>query len=344
MTLDDKLLENINSRRTFKDRIDNLLMRKFNFGQKHKTEKLYKYTPFEVGNIGLTEGAIVDYPDEYGVRLYIAKGTLAKALNNMSSTDMFEVNLGHNNSSPLDVIGMFKKQDVELVDIGDGRQGISINFHFDEDSIIYKELKRLNQKLSLSAEFYVNEYTLLELSVEDNKDLGIDSEYPMMIRAVTDITLDAFAVVKNPADINAFQNYKLNKLMAEEIKETIITEETVVETPAEVAETPVTETKTEETKEEVVEETPVVEEVKENEVLSVVKEVKAQLETLGTQNKDLIERLTAETNAKVQALEELNVVKTQLSELLGKAVPIVREEIKDVKEDLSSKYRKQASY
>lgn len=341
MTLEDKLLENINTRRTFKEKIDNLLLRKFNFGQR-KQERLFKYSPFQVGNVGLTEGAIVDYPDEYGIRLYIAKGTLAKAVNNMKSNDMYEVNLGHNSSSPLDVIGMFKKEDVHLVDLGDGRQGLSVDFHFDEESITYKELKRLNQNLSLSAEFYVNEYTLLELSVDDQKEIGLDAEYPIIIRAVTDITLDAFAVVKNPADINAFQNYKLNKLMAEEIKETIITEETVVETPAEAVEIPATE----EVKDGVVEETSaeIVEETKENEVLSVVKEVKTQLETLGTQNKELLERLNAETNAKQQALEELKVVKTQLSELLGKAEPIVREELKERKEDISQKYLEKARY
>lgn len=333
-TLDSKLLENITGRSEFKDKLDNLLLDKFNFSQQEANKVRFNAFDASSSNIGLTEGAVIDYVSEYGIRAYIAKGTLKKALDKMSSSEQFEVNLGHRSESPLDVIGYFKKEDILLVDTGNGRQGLSVNFHFDEESLTYKELKRIGPFISLSAEFWILSHTYLELSVEDLKSLGFDSEYPMNILAITDLELDAFAVVKNPADINAFKNYKLSKLTMEDNTQEITKTEAVTE---EVATEVVTEVvTTEETAEATTEVTTggtitpesSTTEPANNETETVIEQVKEQLSSLSSTNLKLAAELNIEKEKNSKMEKEILSLKSTLSGLLEKSEPVLREEQK----------------
>lgn len=60
-----------------------------------------------------------------------------------------------------------EKEDLSLVDNGDGRKGLDVVLHLDEDSVFVKELKRMPYTLAVSAEFYyhINDKASEELGI-----------------------------------------------------------------------------------------------------------------------------------------------------------------------------------
>ena len=99
----------------------------------------------------LDEGAIM-YEGGKRVRLYIMKGAIDKFYESLSDDYVGYVNLAHIDiwSLPLN-IGTWTKQDLTVVDIGDGRKGLNVNAEINENLNIVKDLRAQEIPLSISA-------------------------------------------------------------------------------------------------------------------------------------------------------------------------------------------------
>ena len=86
---------------------------------------------------------------------------------NLTSDFVGTVNLGHMDFSVMPfVLGEWTKDDLTLVDIENDRKALDVNLHLDEESVFIKELKRQSHDIGISAEFWFHE------NVEDTRNLS----------------------------------------------------------------------------------------------------------------------------------------------------------------------------
>lgn len=168
----------------------------------------------------LDEGAIM-YEGGKRVRLYIMKGAIDKFYQSLSDDYVGYVNLAHIDiwSLPLN-IGIWTKQDLTVVDIGDGRKGLNVNADINENLNIVKDLRAQEIPLSISAE--------LQLQIDWEKTYTLD------FLCVSGIDIKGFSVVGNPANTNS-TSIELNVKGEDEmnLKEFLSGKEKTVEKPVE---------------------------------------------------------------------------------------------------------------
>ena len=142
-------------------------------------------------SIRLLDEGMVTYSDGSPL-FYIKKGTLQKLVANIPDEYVGSINLGHMEFSRFPfILGTWKKKDLSLVEIGDGRMALDVVPHFDYDSAFVKELKRLPYDVAVSAEFRCHiDWELTErYGVE-----VVDEIYPENFN---------FAVVGEPGNVNS---------------------------------------------------------------------------------------------------------------------------------------------
>lgn len=101
----------------------------------------------------LDEGTVVD---AYGSPLfYIKKGVLKSFYDGLSEEYVGSINIGHTDLAtfPERIVGTWKKSDLSLVDIGEGRQGLDVELKLMEEHPLVKALRQLPFSLGVSAEF-----------------------------------------------------------------------------------------------------------------------------------------------------------------------------------------------
>lgn len=266
----------------------------------------------------LDEGAIM-YEGGKRIRLYIMKGAVDKFYQNLSDDYVGYVNLAHIDiwSLPLN-IGTWTKQDLTVVDIGDGRKGLNVSAEINENLNIVKDLRAQEIPLSISAE--------LQLQIDWQKTFALD------FLCVSGIDIKGFSVVGNPANTNS-----TSIELSVEGEEEMTLKEFLTGKKEEVVETKVEKTKeenlaTKETKEEKVELT--------SEQLSTIETfmneyetLKSEKERLETENSELKEQLSnkekeAEKEGKLnsQAEDILSKLETLMNEKL-ESKPATNEEV-----------------
>lgn len=122
----------------------------------------------------LDEGAVVYANGD--IDFYIQKGTLAKYMEALPDDYEGTINLGHMPFASFPIIlGTWTKNDLTLVDIGDGRQGIDVKLRLDDDVSIVRDLRRMPYTVGLSAEFgySINEEASREIGLEIIDELFI---------------------------------------------------------------------------------------------------------------------------------------------------------------------------
>lgn len=122
----------------------------------------------------LDEGAVVYANGD--IDFYIQKGTLAKYMEALPDDYEGTINLGHMPFAQFPIIlGTWTKDDLTLVDIGDGRQGLDVRLRLDDDNSIVRDLRRASYTVGLSAEFgySINEEASREYGLEIIDDLFI---------------------------------------------------------------------------------------------------------------------------------------------------------------------------
>lgn len=218
----------------------------------------------DANSIRLLDEGMVTYGDG-SPYFYIKKGTLANLVENMRDDYVGSINLGHMDFARFPfILGTWKKKDIKLVDIGNGRKGLDVTPHFDNDSMFIKEMKRLPYDLAVSAQFSAH----MDLAATEEYGVEIiDEIYPkdfnfaivgepgnvnsaglrLAVKGET-MTLEELsaAIEQNPTDLDG-----LNALLSDETAETSV--EAAVETPAEEPDEEKVEAAVEETVEETAE-------------------------------------------------------------------------------------------
>lgn len=251
--------ERTERRKKYKRKVDRM------FNLSFKDEKTIKLTA-SVKKLSdskirlLDEGAIVG--DDY-IDFIIKKGTLEKFLNGQNEylpnlTDDFigSVNLGHMDFATFPfIIGEWKKSDLSLVDIDeDGRKGIDVALHLDEESVFVQELQRQPYDIGISSEF---DYHVDWEATDDVGYLVVDEVYIFAYGLVGECGNVNSSGLELKGESNMSEEIKT---LAEDVKEEVFddaevkdeTEEAVEEMEEEVSEEP-TEELSEEPEEEVIE-------------------------------------------------------------------------------------------
>lgn len=264
----------------------------------------------------LTEGTIVD-GDE--VRLYIQKGTLKKFMNgenefkkNIDDDFVGLINIGHRSYAKFPFpVGAWKKSNLHLVDIEDGRQAIDIDVScIDRDSIFVKELER-------RPNYFGEKDRPLGLSAEVELHTNIPLSEKLGFQVVDEGYIDAAAIVGACGDVYCGglklggddKMADINKEKLEEGKNVSTEENVGNEEPKTEPTEPVKDTVEPEEGTENVEGEKTTEDTEgKDEFNSRIEEIERKITSLSEENaqlKEENEKLKAEKNAALSSFEKL---------------------------------------
>lgn len=137
----------------------------------------------------IDEGAIT-YEGGDDIRLYIKKGAVQAFYDSLSSDYVGYINLAHIDITSLPLnLGTWTKDDLTVVDIGDGRKGIDVNVKLNRELHIVQDLLKQEIPLSISAEL--------------RGTLDLESSFKFNAPFYNEIEISGFSVVANPANVNS---------------------------------------------------------------------------------------------------------------------------------------------
>ena len=137
----------------------------------------------------IDEGAIT-YEGGDDIRLYIKKGAVQAFYDSLSSDYVGYINLAHIDIASLPLnLGTWTKDDLTVVDIGDGRKGLDVNVKLNRDVHIVQDLLKQEIPLSISAEL--------------RGTLDLESSFKFNAPFYNEIEIAGFSVVANPANVNS---------------------------------------------------------------------------------------------------------------------------------------------
>lgn len=137
----------------------------------------------------IDEGAIT-YECGNDIRLYIKKGAVQAFYDSLSSDYVGYINLAHIDITSLPLnLGTWTKDDLTVVDIGDGRKGLDVNVKLNRELHIVQDLLKQEIPLSISAEL--------------RGKLDFESSFKFNAPFYNEIEIAGFSVVANPANVNS---------------------------------------------------------------------------------------------------------------------------------------------
>lgn len=137
----------------------------------------------------IDEGAIT-YEGGDDIRLYIKKGAVQAFYDSLSSDYVGYINLAHIDVASLPLnLGTWTKDDLTVVDIGDGRKGLDVNVKLNRELHIVQDLLKQEIPLSISAEL--------------RGTLDLESSFKFNAPFYNEIEIAGFSVVANPANVNS---------------------------------------------------------------------------------------------------------------------------------------------
>ena len=137
----------------------------------------------------IDEGAIT-YEGGDDIRLYIKKGAVQAFYDSLSSDYVGYINLAHIDITSLPLnLGTWTKDDLTVVDIGDGRKGLDVNVKLNKELHIVQDLLKQEIPLSISAEL--------------RGTLDFESSFKFNAPFYNEIEIAGFSVVANPANVNS---------------------------------------------------------------------------------------------------------------------------------------------
>lgn len=137
----------------------------------------------------IDEGAIT-YEGGNDIRLYIKKGAVQAFYDSLSSDYVGYINLAHIDIASLPLnLGTWTKDDLTVVDIGDGRKGLDVNVKLNRELNIVQDLLKQEIPLSISAEL--------------RGTLDFESSFKFNAPFYNEIEIAGFSVVANPANVNS---------------------------------------------------------------------------------------------------------------------------------------------
>ena len=137
----------------------------------------------------IDEGAIT-YEGGNDIRLYIKKGAVQAFYDSLSSDYVGYINLAHIDITSLPLnLGTWTKDDLTVVDIGDGRKGLDVSVKLNRELHIVQDLLKQEIPLSISAEL--------------RGTLDLESSFKFNAPFYNEIEIAGFSVVANPANVNS---------------------------------------------------------------------------------------------------------------------------------------------
>lgn len=137
----------------------------------------------------LDEGAIF-YEGGQHVRYFIKKGVVQKFYDELDDDFVGYINLAHFDVFAFPIfLGTWTKNDLTIVDLEDGRQGLEVVPRFNEDLYLVKDLFAQEIPLSVSIEAYF--------------DYDWDMTQKLDFPVVQGMQMDGFSVVGNPANTSS---------------------------------------------------------------------------------------------------------------------------------------------
>lgn len=137
----------------------------------------------------IDEGAIT-YDGGDDIRLYIKKGAVQAFYDSLSSDYVGYINLAHIDITSLPLnLGTWTKDDLTVVDIGNGRKGLDVNVKLNRELHIVQDLLKQEIPLSISAEL--------------RGTLDLESSFKFNAPFYNEIEIAGFSVVANPANVNS---------------------------------------------------------------------------------------------------------------------------------------------
>lgn len=289
-----------------------------------------KELTMNLSNIGFVEGTTMRLLDEGAlyyeggeeVRLFFEKGTIQAFYDTLSDDYVGYVNLAHLDIWDLPLnLGTWTKQDLSIVDIGNGRVGLNVDVHLNEKLHIVQDLMAQEIPLSLSAELG------LGVDYEESERQG----YP----CIEKINIKGFSIVGNPANANS-----TSIGLSVKGEEEMTLKEFLTGKKEEVVETKVEETKEEnlatEEKEETTEE-KVELSAEQVEMLESFMSEYTQLKTENESLKSEIEDLKAQLSSKEQEVEKEGKLNSQVEDVLSKLETLMNGKLEskpEVKEEM----------
>lgn len=269
----------------------------------------------------IDEGAIT-YEGGDDIRLYIKKGAVQAFYDSLSSDYVGYINLAHIDITSLPLnLGTWTKDDLTVVDIGDGRKGLDVNVKLNRELHIVQDLLKQEIPLSISAEL--------------RGTLDFESSFKFNAPFYNEIEIAGFSVVANPANVNSTgENLnskgdsemnlweKILKLSSENKEEK---KNEALENKEEEKEEKEPETKTEETepKEEPKEETLETVEMskddmeKINKFMDAFEALSAKVEALEKENAELKDKLESSKKEKTEFEKKAESTLDRLSSLIS---------------------------
>lgn len=149
----------------------------------------------------LNEGAVFDSWEE--LRMYFCKGTIRKFVNDLEDDYVGYINLGHMSldAVPL-VMGTWTKEDLEVVELEDGRCALDCTPHFNTELGFVKDI--LSQDIPLS------------VSVELLGELDYDNTRLLEAPVYRTLYISGFSIVGSPANTDSWdigEKMKANELI-----------------------------------------------------------------------------------------------------------------------------------
>lgn len=290
-----------------------------------------KELTMNLSNIGFVEGTTMRLLDEGAlyyeggeeVRLFFEKGTIQAFYDTLSDDYVGYVNLAHLDIWELPLnLGTWTKQDLSIVDIGNGRVGLNVDVHLNEKLHIVQDLMAQEIPLSLSAELG------LGVDYEESERQG----YP----CIEKINIKGFSIVGNPANANSTSI----DLSVKGEEEMTLKEFLTGKKDEEVVETKVEEVKEEETLA-TEEEQPTEEKVELSaEQVTMLESFMSEYTQLKTENESLkseIEDLKAQLSSKEQEVEKEGKLNSQVEDVLSKLETLMNGKLEskpEVKEEM----------
>ena len=290
-----------------------------------------KELTMNLSNIGFVEGTTMRLLDEGAlyyeggeeVRLFFEKGTIQAFYDTLSDDYVGYVNLAHLDIWELPLnLGTWTKEDLSIVDIGNGRVGLNVDVHLNEKLHIVQDLMAQEIPLSLSAELG------LGLDYEESQRQG----YP----CIEKINIKGFSIVGNPANANSTSI----DLSVKGEEEMTLKEFLTGKKDEEVVETKVEEVQEEETLE-TKEEQPTEEKVELSaEQVTMLESFMSEYTQLKTENESLkseIEDLKAQLSSKEQEVEKEGKLNSQVEDVLSKLETLMNGKLEskpEVKEEM----------
>lgn len=137
----------------------------------------------------IDEGTIT-YEGGDDIRLYIKKGAVQAFYDSLSSDYVGYINLAHIDIASLPLnLGTWTKDDLTVVDIGDGRKGLDVNVKLNRELHIVQDLLKQEIPLSISAEL--------------RGTIDFESSFKFNALFYNEIEIAGFSVVANPANVNS---------------------------------------------------------------------------------------------------------------------------------------------